>query len=131
MLGEASGLYPHHSIASFAFKTNLDQTFCLCRKWLLLRSRSVAFVRPRRGRLVYIKSNCAQTLKILAQKPEANDDDDRQRYGWLCPVCDSPMVYVGVEDGGGDYGTSLCDIYKCTNCGEMIEGACIDTGSGW
>jgi hypothetical protein len=36
------------------------------------------------------------------------------------------MWYVGVVDGGGDYGSSVCDEYEC-DCGNIIERGCIDT----
>lgn len=43
-----------------------------------------------------------------------------------CPVCGGLLSYVGVGDGGGDYGTSICDIYDCVSCGYSGERNCID-----
>jgi len=128
MLGEALGLYPQQSIASFYLKTNPAHMFFSCGNRLLLRSRKAAFVRERSERLVYIQDNCAQVPENAQQKEGQDDDNDNRGYGWLCPVCDLPMTYVGVEDGHGDYGTSLCDIYRCKNCGIELEGHCIDGG---
>ena len=43
-----------------------------------------------------------------------------------CPTCDNPMVYSGVDDGGGDYGTAVCDVWSCQNCMQDFEFNCID-----
>lgn len=43
-----------------------------------------------------------------------------------CPICDNPMVYAGVDDGAGDYGTAVCDIWTCQNCMQDYELNCID-----
>lgn len=51
-----------------------------------------------------------------------------------CPYCDSDDVeYLGMADGQGDYGTAICDEYKCYECGGIFEGDCIDDGhpEGW
>lgn len=45
-----------------------------------------------------------------------------------CPYCGSQRtVYIGVSDGLGDFGTSLCDMYECEDCGDQFEADCIDT----
>lgn len=34
-----------------------------------------------------------------------------------CPYCGSDHIaYLGIEDGGGDYGNALTDEYRCENC---------------
>jgi len=103
----------HTIIASFSYTPSQERMFCSPALSRQLRSLNVAFVRPRRGRLVFIQDNCAQV-------PEG--------YRWLCPNCGAPMTYVGVADGHGDYGTLLCDIYRCRDCGEEVVGHCIDGG---
>lgn len=46
---------------------------------------------------------------------------------FTCPYCDSSDIdYVGVEDGGGDYGDSLCDIWLCHGCGHEFEKNCVE-----
>jgi len=43
-----------------------------------------------------------------------------------CPYCGSEDVYFsGVDDGGGDYGDSLCDLYECQGCLNDFEAHCI------
>ena len=39
------------------------------------------------------------------------------------------MQYVGVDDGGGDYGDSVCDEWQCDTCDYEEEGDCF--GGGW
>jgi DNA-directed RNA polymerase subunit RPC12/RpoP len=44
-----------------------------------------------------------------------------------CPYCGSDAVqYDGIQDGGGDYGESVCDEYECLECGAMFEMDCWD-----
>lgn len=44
----------------------------------------------------------------------------------LCPYCGSEEVYfTGVDDGGGDYGDSVCDQYECQECFNDFEAHCI------
>lgn len=46
-----------------------------------------------------------------------------------CEYCGSTEVdYVGMDDGGGAYGTQVCDTYHCLNCDQYFEGGCIDEG---
>lgn len=48
----------------------------------------------------------------------------------VCEYCGSEDVeYTGVDDGGGDYGTSVCDQFHCNHCEGDFEAGCIDTGS--
>lgn len=43
-----------------------------------------------------------------------------------CRYCGSDEVdYLGVDDGGGDYGDSVCDQYECLECGAMFEANCM------
>jgi len=43
----------------------------------------------------------------------------------FCHHCGSEdLEYLGVDDGGGDYGTSVCDEYGCLNCGNVLEVNC-------
>jgi len=44
-----------------------------------------------------------------------------------CQYCGEPhAVYGGVDDGGGDYGASVCDQYHCDRCGNDFEANCFD-----
>lgn len=44
----------------------------------------------------------------------------------LCPVCGSSNVsYHGMDDGGGIYGESVCDQWRCEVCNASWEGDCI------
>lgn len=46
-----------------------------------------------------------------------------------CKYCGSDVVdYVGIDDGGGDYGESVCDQYECLECGARFEADCIGEG---
>lgn len=46
-----------------------------------------------------------------------------------CPYCGSDSVrYVGADDGGGDYGDSICDYFYCDNCQQEFEVNCVDVG---
>lgn len=46
-----------------------------------------------------------------------------------CPYCgSSAIIYVGVEDGGGDYGDSVCDTWFCTACESNFEDGCYGGG---
>lgn len=40
-----------------------------------------------------------------------------------CRYCGSRMDYIGIQDGGGDYGDSVCDEYQCMTC-DWIEEDC-------
>lgn len=43
-----------------------------------------------------------------------------------CPYCGSEMTaYLGMDDGGGDYGEAVCEQFKCYDCGQHFEGDCI------
>lgn len=47
-----------------------------------------------------------------------------------CHYCGSDDTeYTGVDDGGGDYGSSVCDYYFCNSCELSFEANCIDVGS--
>lgn len=40
-----------------------------------------------------------------------------------CRYCGSEDVrYLGIDDGGGDYGDSFVNIFHCDGCGLDIEG---------
>jgi len=43
----------------------------------------------------------------------------------ICPYCDEFMAYIGLDDGGGDYGDSVCEQWECEGCGYAIETNCI------
>lgn len=43
-----------------------------------------------------------------------------------CPYCNNEMEYVGVNDGGGDYGSAICDEYQCPVCDWIEETDCIE-----
>jgi len=39
-----------------------------------------------------------------------------------CPYCDSEEIeYLGLEDGGGDFGDSVTETYKCLECNAHLE----------
>ena len=44
----------------------------------------------------------------------------------ICPYCGGTMCYSGADDGGGDYGNSICDIYVCEDCDWSEERGCIE-----
>ena len=45
----------------------------------------------------------------------------------LCRYCGSKNTeYLGVTDGGGDYGTSICDEWFCGDCDSHWEDGCED-----
>jgi len=47
----------------------------------------------------------------------------------ICPYCDSEEIeYIGISDGGGEYGLSLCHEWRCLNCGAAFEDGCIEVG---
>ena len=54
------GVQPHLIIAGYEPKSNLEQTFYQRRFSHYVTVALWAFVRPRRGRLVLIESNCPQ-----------------------------------------------------------------------
>lgn len=44
-----------------------------------------------------------------------------------CPYCGGDDVdYIGVADGGGPYGTSVCDEWMCHTCGVVFDAGCIE-----
>jgi len=44
-----------------------------------------------------------------------------------CVYCGSEEVeYTGLDDGGGDFGSSVCDQYHCLACDGEFEDGCID-----
>lgn len=43
-----------------------------------------------------------------------------------CPDCGAALVFSGYDDGGGDYGDSVCEVWDCPDCNYSEEGACID-----
>lgn len=39
-----------------------------------------------------------------------------------CPICGGGNVrYIGCDDGGGDYGTAIVDLYNCEDCDLQFE----------
>lgn len=53
---------------------------------------------------------------------ESVTDEPARRARTTCPVCGSEDVNLqGVDDGGGDYGDSVCDQYHCWNCDSDFE----------
>lgn len=45
----------------------------------------------------------------------------------ICPYCLGDNVkYLGIIDGAGDWGNSICDYYKCEDCGDTYTTHCID-----
>ncbi len=43
-----------------------------------------------------------------------------------CPDCGSEDVeYIGIDDGGGDYGDCLVDLWYCVHCDGEFEGHAI------
>lgn len=48
-----------------------------------------------------------------------------------CPYCGSINVdYLGIADGGGDYGDAICDEWVCDACAMEFEGDCIASEDG-
>lgn len=46
-----------------------------------------------------------------------------------CPYCGSKNVeYRGLDDGGGDFGTSIIVLYRCDECGTHFEDDVYDYG---
>lgn len=43
---------------------------------------------------------------------------------WFCPYCGEPMTFTGFDDGGGDYGDSVCEIWECVDCDWSEEHDC-------
>lgn len=44
-----------------------------------------------------------------------------------CPYCGAAAVeYLGVTDGGGDYGDSICDEFRCHECDTTWEEHCVE-----
>lgn len=43
-----------------------------------------------------------------------------------CKYCGADMDYVGVDDGGGDYGSAVCDQWTCPECDWAEESNCIE-----
>jgi len=43
-----------------------------------------------------------------------------------CKYCGNQMEYMGINDGGGDYGSALCDEWECPECGWCEEVNCVD-----
>lgn len=43
-----------------------------------------------------------------------------------CPHCGLPMEYGGIDDGGGDYGASICDTWYCDACQYGTEMDCVE-----
>lgn len=43
-----------------------------------------------------------------------------------CPYCGENMEYLGVDDGGGDYGSAVCDQWECPGCGWCDETNCVE-----
>lgn len=46
----------------------------------------------------------------------------------MCEFCGTPMRYLGVGDGYGDYGMSLCDVYICDTCDNEQAVNCSEMG---
>ena len=44
----------------------------------------------------------------------------------ICSYCNVEMYYVGINDGGGDYGSSVCDEWQCPACDYIVETDCIE-----
>lgn len=42
----------------------------------------------------------------------------------ICDRCGAHMDYLGVDDGGGVYGDSVCDTWECPECGFSDETNC-------
>lgn len=40
-----------------------------------------------------------------------------------CPKCNESAGYTGWDDGGGDYGDSLVEMWLCPACDYEFEGA--------
>lgn len=44
-----------------------------------------------------------------------------------CYYCGSEDVeYIGTDDGGGDYGSAVCDLFHCNQCDQDFEANCIE-----
>ena len=49
-----------------------------------------------------------------------------------CPYCGGDAVeYIGTTDGGGPYGTSVCEEWRCTDCDAGFEADCVDLFNDW
>lgn len=43
----------------------------------------------------------------------------------MCNYCGSENTeYRGIDDGGGDYGDSICDVYHCHDCDMYFDADC-------
>jgi hypothetical protein len=45
----------------------------------------------------------------------------------ICPYCGNDDArFLGFDDGGGDYGDSICEYYFCDHCQQEFEAGCIE-----
>ncbi len=46
-----------------------------------------------------------------------------------CPYCGlDHLEYIGIDDGGGDYGDSVVDVWHCLDCDIDFEDCGYDMG---
>lgn len=57
---------------------------------------------------------------------EHDENRNNKEYGYRCPYCNQRMVNTGYDDGGGDYGSSICEQWECYDCEHSEEHGCID-----
>jgi len=48
-----------------------------------------------------------------------------------CPYCGEEMIFTGMDDGGGDYGDSICEIWECPDCDFADELNCVGDSDDW
>lgn len=49
-----------------------------------------------------------------------------------CPYCGGTNLdYIGADDGGGDYGTSLVETFYCEDCDEEVSFDVYDYGEDY
>ncbi len=52
-------------------------------------------------------------------------DFERTNDDLACEHCGSfDLIYLGVDDGLGEYGEDICDTFECQNCGHHQVGEC-------
>jgi len=65
---------------------------------------------------------------VSKNSPDTNEPNDYESEWEQCPYCGGDVYFVGFDDGGGDYGDSVCEIYECDGCGFSWERHCVDDG---
>lgn len=87
---------------------------------LRIKAQTLVRLKAQHGR----RSACflARHDAYLDELTRRDTTEQQERAAQRCPVCNGHNLdYLGYQDGGGDYGEAVTEVFHCLDCGADFD----------